>query len=139
MLQILRAKLHGIRVTGCDLDYHGSITLDPQFCRLAGIFPLEFVQIWNKNNGQRLSTYVLYGQSGSRCCVLNGAAARACEKGDELIISAVEYVEGPGDICKRQPVVLTFAPDNAVLERLCYVTEQTGFEMNMRVESMPLK
>ena len=56
MLQILRAKLHGIHVTGCVLDYHGSITLDPEQCALAGIYPLEFVNIWNKNSGQRIST-----------------------------------------------------------------------------------
>ncbi len=74
MLQILRAKLHGIHVTGCVLDYHGSITLDPEQCALAGIYPLEFVNIWNKNSGQRISTYVIYGEAGSRCCILNGAA-----------------------------------------------------------------
>lgn len=69
-------------------------------CRPA-IYPLEFVNIWNKNNGQRLSTYVIYGEPGSRCCVLNGAAARACEEGDEVIISAVEFVNGPHEIAGR--------------------------------------
>ena len=67
MLQVLRAKLHGIRVTDCNLDYHGSITLDPDVCAQAGIYPLEFVYIWNKNNGERISTYVLVGEKGSRC------------------------------------------------------------------------
>ena len=43
MIQIFRAKLHGLHVTGADVDYHGSITLDPAHCRLAGIHPLEFV------------------------------------------------------------------------------------------------
>jgi aspartate 1-decarboxylase len=50
MIQIFRAKLHGLHVTGADVDYHGSITLDPAHCRLAGIHPLEFVDVWNKSN-----------------------------------------------------------------------------------------
>ena len=49
VIKVLRAKLHGIRVTSADLDYHGSITLDPEHCEAAGIYPLEFVDIWNKN------------------------------------------------------------------------------------------
>ena len=139
MLQILRAKLHGIHVTGCVLDYHGSITLDPEQCALAGIYTLEFVNIWNKNSGQRISTYVIYGEAGSRCCILNGAAARTCQQGDELIISAVEYVNGPGDIYSRKPVVLTFDAGNAVLERLRYVVggEESG-EFTFNVAEEPL-
>lgn len=121
MLHILRAKLHGLRVTGCALDYHGSVTLDPECCHMAGIYPLEFVHIWNKNNGERLTTYVLYGEPGSRCCVLNGAAARLCQPGDEVIICAEEYVQSPEDLYARAPVVLTFNADNTVRERLRYV------------------
>ena len=88
MIKVIRAKLHGIRVTNADLDYHGSITLDPEHCDAAGIYPLEFVEIWNKNSGARISTYVIWGRRGSRCCVLNGAAARTCQKGDRVIIVA---------------------------------------------------
>lgn len=73
MMKVIRAKLHGIRVTNADLNYHGSITLDPDHCALAGLYPMEFVEIWNKNSGARISTYVIYGEAGSRCCVLNGA------------------------------------------------------------------
>ena len=52
MLKVVRAKLHAIRVTGADLNYHGSITLDPEHCTEAGIYPLEFVEIWNKHSGR---------------------------------------------------------------------------------------
>ncbi|MBQ9405439.1 MAG: aspartate 1-decarboxylase [Desulfovibrio sp.] len=134
MLHILRAKLHGLRVTACNLDYHGSVTLDPEHCREAGIYPLEFVYIWNKNNGQRISTYVLYGKPGSRCCILNGAAARLCQVGDEVIISAQEFVTGPEDIYDRQPVVLTFNEDNSIAESLHYKVsgrDQGRFELSM--------
>ena len=87
-------KLHGIRVTDANLDYHGSITLDPAHCEAAGILPLEFVDVWNKNSGARITTYVILGQRGSRCCILNGAAARTCQPGDELIICSSVYLDG---------------------------------------------
>ncbi|MBO6171110.1 MAG: aspartate 1-decarboxylase [Desulfovibrio sp.] len=139
MLHILRAKLHCIRVTGCDLEYHGSVTLDPEQCREAGIYPLEFVYIWNKNNGQRFSTYVIYGESGSRCCILNGAAARLCEKGDEVIISAYEFVNSPKDLYDRHPVVLTFNADNSVRERLRYaVGGREGGRFDFSIEGAEL-
>lgn len=85
---MLIAKLHGLRVTGAELHYEGSIALDPEHCEAAGILPLEFVEIWNKTTGARLSTYVIQGERGSGCCILNGAAARTCQVGDELIIAA---------------------------------------------------
>lgn len=119
MLKVVRAKLHGIRVTGADLDYHGSITLDPEHCDAAGIYPLEFVDIWNKHSGARLSTYVIFGDAGSRCCVLNGAAARTCQPGDEVIIVASDYVEA-GRLPELRPTVLTFTPDNCVDRVLRY-------------------
>lgn len=119
MIQIVRAKMHGIRVTGADLNYHGSITLDPDQCAKAGIYPLEFVDIWNKNSGARLSTYVIYGEPGSRCCILNGAAARLCQKGDEVIIAASAYID-PAALIDYCPRVLTFTPDNQIAETLEY-------------------
>ncbi len=134
MIQILRAKLHGIRVTGCDLNYHGSITLDPEHCTLAGIYPLEFVYVWNKQNGQRISTYVIHGEPGSRCCILNGAAARTCQTGDELIICASEYIQSPAELTGKKPVVLTFAADNRISEKLCYSVTGTDNTFNFAIE-----
>jgi aspartate 1-decarboxylase len=125
LIKIIRAKLHGIKVTSADLDYHGSITLDPEHCEAAGIYPLEFVEIWNKNSGSRISTYVIYGVRGSRCCILNGAAARTCQVGDQLIIAASEYIDrmALGDF---DPVVLTFHSDNAIDEQLIYRVRPTA-------------
>ena len=59
----------GSEWTSADLDYHGSITLDPEHCEAAGIYPLEFVEKWNKNAGARISTSVIFGDRGSRCCI----------------------------------------------------------------------
>lgn len=119
MVRVIRAKLHGLRVTGADLHYHGSITLDPEHATLAGLYPTEFVDIWNKNSGARLSTYVIFGEAGSRCCILNGAAARTCQAGDELIIAAAAEVQ-PAELYDLKPKVLTFTPNNEIDQVLHY-------------------
>lgn len=121
MRKFVSAKLHGLTVTGADLNYHGSITLDPDHCEMAGILPLEFVEIWNKNTGARITTYVIYGERGSRSCILNGAAARTCAPGDVVIICSHRYDSGDS-FDKVHPVVLTFTTDNHVDEVLRYVT-----------------
>jgi len=119
MRKVVAAKLHGITVTESDLNYHGSVTLDPDHCDEAGIYPMEFVEIWNKSSGSRISTYVIFGERGSRCCVLNGAAARTCQIGDEVIICSSAYVE-QDQITKIKPRILTFNRDNSVRDRLFY-------------------
>jgi aspartate 1-decarboxylase len=112
-IAVIRAKLHDLRVTDADLDYQGSITLDPEHCEAVGILPLEFVEVWNKNSGARITTYVIWGRRGSRCCILNGAAARTCQKGDRVIIVARTSVH-PEAITTQRPRVALFDADNGV-------------------------
>ena len=132
MIQVVRAKLHGLRVTGADLHYHGSITLDPAICRQAGIYPLEYVEIWNTHSGARISTYVIYGEEGSRACYLNGAAARTCHAGDKIIIAASTLCQ-PQDLYTLKPRVLTFNPDNSVDQVLTYdVFKDEAHDFNFR-------
>ena len=119
MRKVIGGKLHGIRVTEANLDYHGSITLDPEHCEAAGILPLEFVEIWNKNSGARISTYVILGGRGSRCCIVNGAAARTCQPGDELIICSSIYMPGES-IAGHSPAVVTLDVNNHIDETLRY-------------------
>ncbi|WP_417249833.1 aspartate 1-decarboxylase [Celeribacter sp.] len=119
MKQFVAAKLHGITVTEADLDYHGSITLDPDHCEAVGILPMEFVDIWNKQSGARISTYVIYGERGARQCILNGAAARTCQVGDQLIICSSE-LRPAADVTEIAPKVLTFTADNEADELLTY-------------------
>ncbi len=133
MRKVMAAKLHGLYVTGADLNYHGSITLDPDHCEAAGIHPLEFVDVWNKNSGARISTYVIWGERGSRCCVLNGAAARTCQVGDEVIICSSHYIEAER-IPDFRPRILTFDRANKIVERLSYVVERDqngGFKFDI--------
>ena len=115
MIKIVRAKMHGIHVTASALDYHGS--------KAAGIFPMEFVEVWNKNSGKRISTYVIYGERGSKCCILNGAAARTCQIGDELIICASEYIVEQEEILDKKPKILCFDKNN-ISEVLRYETDR---------------
>lgn len=115
----MRAKLHGLRVTGAELDYHGSITLDPDHCDAVGLLPMEFVDVWNKHSGARLSTYVIWGERGSRCCVLNGAAARTCQPGDSVIICASLWVPFAEAHVPR-PRVAVFDARNEITDILEY-------------------
>lgn len=125
MRKIVAGKLHGIHVTEANLDYHGSITLDPDHCEAAGILPMEFVEIWNKNSGARISTYVILGERGSRCCILNGAAARTCQAGDQIIICNSVYVD-ERQLTSLKPRILTFDQDNHIRDRLSYAVERDG-------------
>ena len=120
IVKFVRAKFHGIYVTDANLNYQGSITLDPEYCKMLGIYPLEFVEIWNKNNGMRISTYVIFGKPGSKCCILNGSGARTCQIGDEIIIAASHYAN-PAKITELRPKILTFHTNNEIKEVLEYV------------------
>lgn len=119
MRKLVAGKLHGIRVTDANLNYHGSVTLDPDHCEEAGILPMEFVEIWNKSSGARISTYVILGDRGSRCCILNGAAARTCQPGDQVIICNSMYLDD-AQITSLKPRILTFDDDNNISSRLSY-------------------
>lgn len=124
---ILIAKLHGLRVTGADLHYEGSIALDPDFCELVGLMPLEFVEVWNKNTGARITTYVIHGERGGRGCVLNGAAARTCQVGDEIIIAARADVE-LDELASIRPRVAIFDEQNRLkqIRELVYRRDPSG-------------
>ncbi|MDA9465099.1 aspartate 1-decarboxylase [Bradyrhizobium sp. CCBAU 53415] len=128
MRKVLAAKLHGIHVTEANFHY-----LDPDHCDEAGILPMEFVKIWNKNSGARISTRVILGERGSRCCVLNGAAARTCQVGDQLIVCSSSLLDEQR-IVELRPKSLTFDRSNLITDRLTYsVTSDAagryGFEI----------
>lgn len=86
----VKSKIHKATVTQTDLQYEGSITLDPKLMAAADIVPYEQVHVLNLNNGNRLETYAIKGKSGSGVVCLNGAAARHAEKGDQIIVLTYE-------------------------------------------------
>ncbi len=91
MLTMLKSKIHRAFVTGADLEYEGSIAIDPKLCEAAHFFEFERVEIYNCNNGQRFATYVIHGKENEIC--LNGAAARLVHPGDQVIIASYMQVD----------------------------------------------
>lgn len=85
-VQVVKSKLHRVTVTEADLNYIGSITLDPDLMEAANMIEGEKVQIVNINNGERLETYIIKGERGSREVCLNGPAARRVAVGDIIIV-----------------------------------------------------
>ena len=92
-IQILKSKIHRVKVTGADLNYIGSITIDRDLMDAANIITGEKVQIVNINNGERLETYVIPGKRNSGEITLNGPAARRVAKGDIIIIIAYAIMD----------------------------------------------
>ncbi|MBK3333054.1 aspartate 1-decarboxylase [Persephonella atlantica] len=88
---VLKSKIHRITITGADLHYEGSLTLDEAVMEAANLVPFEKVEVFNINNGHRFSTYVIPGARYSGECILNGAAARLGHSGDLIII--VSYAD----------------------------------------------
>ncbi|MGH9354241.1 MAG: aspartate 1-decarboxylase [Terriglobia bacterium] len=84
----LRCKIHGATVTEASVDYVGSLAIDEEIMRLAGIEENEVVHVANLTNGERLTTYAIRAPAGSRVIGSNGAAAHKIRKGDRIIIFA---------------------------------------------------
>ncbi|MGA0303429.1 MAG: aspartate 1-decarboxylase [Schleiferiaceae bacterium] len=87
-IEVVKSKIHRVHVTGAELDYIGSITLDEDLMDAAGLVQGERVYIVNVNNGERFDTYIITGARGSGEVTLNGPAARRVQKGDIIIIIA---------------------------------------------------
>ncbi len=114
--QMLRAKIHRVKVTGADLEYEGSITVDENLLDAAGILPYEFVMISNLNNGERFATYAMAGRRGSGEIVLNGPTARKAVVGDKIIIFCYEYYNE--DEAKRhKPRIIQVDEQNRIVAK----------------------
>ncbi|NPB06869.1 MAG: aspartate 1-decarboxylase [Aquificae bacterium] len=89
---VLKSKLHRLTVTGADLHYEGSLSLDEELMELADLVPFERVDVYNINNGARFQTYVIPAPRGSGEVKLNGAAARLGAAGDLIIVASYVYL-----------------------------------------------
>lgn len=92
-IEVLKSKIHRVRVTEANLDYVGSITIDKALMEAANIMAGEKVQIVDNHNGERFETYVIEGEKGSGCICVNGAAARRVAVGDVVIIMSYGIME----------------------------------------------
>ncbi len=92
MRTMLKSKIHRAHVTGADIDYEGSITLDPELMEAADMLSFEQVHVLDITNGARLQTYAIEGRRGSGEVVINGAAARMIGEGDLVIVLAYDTV-----------------------------------------------
>ena len=89
----LWSKIHRATVTETDVAYEGSLTLDPELMEHAGMLAFEKIEVYDVNNANRFSTYLIEGSRGSRECCVNGAAAHLVEIGDRLILCSFTNVE----------------------------------------------
>ena len=106
-VQLLKSKLHRIKVTEARLDYEGSLTLDPDDMEAVGILPYEKILCADVENGNRFETYAIAGRRGSHVCCLNGAAAHKGRVGDRLIVMSFGMFT-PDEAAVWQPRVRHF-------------------------------
>jgi len=92
-IQVVKSKIHRVRVTGADLNYIGSITIDEALLEAANIIEGEKVSIVNINNGERFDTYAIVGEKNTGTITLNGPAARKVQKDDIIIIISYATLE----------------------------------------------
>ncbi|MBO6108592.1 MAG: aspartate 1-decarboxylase [Eubacterium sp.] len=113
LLHMLKGKIHRATVVQAELNYVGSITIDPVLMEAVGILEYEKVQVVDINNGSRFETYVITGEKDSGMICLNGAAAREVSVGDKVIIMA--YCElTPEEVKEHRPMVAFVDDDNHI-------------------------
>jgi aspartate 1-decarboxylase len=115
IIEILKSKIHRVKVTQAELNYVGSITIDEGLIEAADIIPNEKVQIVNNNNGARFETYVIKGERGSGTVCLNGATARLAQVGDVVIIMSYAYMERD-EARKYEPILVFPDADNKLIK-----------------------
>ncbi len=109
-ITMLKGKIHRATVVQAEIDYVGSITVDPVLMEAAGIFEYEKVAVVDVTNGARLETYTIEGERGSGMICLNGAAAKLIHKGDKVILMA--YAEMSPEEAKTHKPKVVFVDEN---------------------------
>ena len=113
LLNMFKSKIHRATVTQADLEYKGSLTLDPLLMEAAGMLEFEQVVVLNINNGQRFTTYIITGERDSGVVCLNGAAARLGQPGDKAIL--ITYALMTEEEAKEySPTIVLMGDDNEI-------------------------
>jgi len=113
--KMLKSKIHRATVTGADLHYEGSVTIDRDLMEAADIIPYEAVAVWNVTNGSRLETYAIEGERGSGVICLNGAAARLVAPRDLVIIASFVNMENE-EALNYEPKLVFVDDQNRMLQ-----------------------
>jgi aspartate 1-decarboxylase len=113
--KMLKSKIHRATVTGADLHYEGSVTIDRDLMEAADIIPYEAVAVWNVTNGSRLETYAIEGERGSGVICLNGAAARLVAPRDLVIIASFVNMKNEEAI-NHEPKLVFVDDQNRMLQ-----------------------
>lgn len=113
-IEMLRLKLHRVRITETHLDYEGSCAIDRQLLRVSGLKPFEKIAIYNVNNGERFETYAIEAKAHSGTISLNGAAARKGQVGDIIIIAAFAWLTDE-EAAQHQPCLIYVDENNRPL------------------------
>lgn len=116
-LNLLKAKIHRATVTESDLNYEGSITVDPDLLDASGILVYEQVDVLNINNGERFTTYTIPGVRGSGDICINGAAARLVQKQDLVIICAYARMQ-EAEARNYSPAIILVDENNKVKKKI---------------------
>ena len=127
-ISVLKSKIHRAVITQAELNYIGSITIDEDLMDSANIKEYEHVHIVNVNSGSRIETYVIAGERGSGMICLNGAAARAGQKGDFIII--MSYANMTPEEIKENPPYVVFVDENNK------ITRRSRYEKHGRLEDL---
>jgi len=113
---MLTGKIHTARLTSCELDYEGSLEIDPLILKEAGILPYEKILVVNRNNGERLETYAIPGAPGSKVFCLNGPAAHRGKPGDTVTIMAFSMLD-EAEARTFDPTIVVLDAKNEIIER----------------------
>lgn len=116
LVNVCMAKLHRATVTGADLNYVGSITIDEVLLEAAGLVPGQMVQITNVSNAVLWRTYILTGERGKGQIVLNGPPARLFQKGDKVVILGEAWVDAEEAVKMGGPTVVFVDDQNQITE-----------------------
>ena len=119
LINMLKGKIHRATVKQAELNYVGSITIDPELMEAAGIYEYELVQIVDVENGNRFETYTIAGEPGSGMICLNGAAARQVQVGDHVIIMCYCQMT-PEEVKEHKPKVVFVDDENKIAKVSSY-------------------
>jgi len=121
--KMLKSKIHRATVTGADLHYEGSITIDKDLLEASDIIPYEAVAVWNVTNGNRFETYAIEGERGSGVICINGAAARMVSPRDLVIVASFVDMEN-SEALRHEPKLVFVDDKNRMLPTRAEVAGQ---------------